>query len=211
MPKVLIVEDDQILAGNIKEWLQSEKFSVDIAADGEQALHELRFYNYDVVVLDWMLPSISGLEICKEVRRHANSIPILMLTGKSDINEKETGLDAGADDYLTKPFHMRELTARLRALLRRQPHLVSSSMELDDIVLDLTNRRVTRIGQRYICYRASTLFRIPHEASESSIQRRRLAGSRLADKLRHISRVSTHLRCQATLQNRNRRQTEEAA
>src|ERR1700733_9075836 len=105
MAKVLLVEDDLILSDNISEWLKLEHYLVDSVSNGSEALDRLRFYQFDVIILDWMIPGVVGVDVCKEFRAHGGTTPILMLTGKKSISEKELGLDAGADDYLTKPFH----------------------------------------------------------------------------------------------------------
>jgi len=146
MAKVLLVEDDRDLTHTIRTWLESESHMVEIVHDGEQGLERLRISNYDVVILDWSLPGISGLQILKTFRAERGSTPILMLTGKSGIEDKTTGLDGGADDYLTKPFNMKELCSRVRALLRRaQPH-PSNVLQVGDLVCDPTMHRVTKGG-----------------------------------------------------------------
>lgn len=119
MAKILIVEDDADLSGRVNEWLTFEKHSVEQSFDGNDADEKLRFYKYELVVLDLNLPGMSGLAVCRNFRASGGATPILILTGKDAVQEKEEGLDSGADDYLTKPFHMRELSARVRALLRR--------------------------------------------------------------------------------------------
>src|SRR5581483_4128673 len=103
----------------VKDWLTFEHHMVETADNGKDGLEKLQYYQYDVIVLDWELPEMTGIEICKQFRSAGGKTPVLMLTGKGTIVDKETGFDAGADDYLTKPFHMKELSVRLRALLRR--------------------------------------------------------------------------------------------
>jgi two-component system, OmpR family, response regulator PhoP len=112
MAKILLIEDDSVLASTVCDWLTAERHNVDRAGDGADGLEKLRFYKYDLVILDWMLEHLSGIEILQEMRRLSIFTPVLMLTGRDSLNDKETGLDAGADDYLTKPFHMKELSAR---------------------------------------------------------------------------------------------------
>src|SRR5476649_1812468 len=119
MAKVLVVEDDVGLSRTVKDWLTFEHYLVETANNGRHAMEMLNVYQYDVVVLDWELPELTGPEIAKQFRDRGGTTPILLLTGKSSVNEKETGFDSGADDYLTKPFHLKELSLRLRALLRR--------------------------------------------------------------------------------------------
>lgn len=147
MAKILIVEDNSELADNISEWLSGEKHNVDCCGDGTRAVAFLDTYEYDVIVLDWSLPGMSGLEICKQFRSRGGVTPILMLTGRRTVDDKESGLDAGADDYLTKPFEMRELSARIRALLRRAPSPPADLLTAADIILDKQGRRVTKSGK----------------------------------------------------------------
>ncbi len=119
MAKILIVEDDLELCTRIVEWLTFEQHTVEAVHDGREGSERLKFYTYELVILDWQLPNMTGLEICKKFRAGGGFTPILMLTGKGEVSDKEEGLDSGADDYLVKPFHMKELSARLRALMRR--------------------------------------------------------------------------------------------
>jgi len=147
MSKVLIVEDDRGLAKLIGDWLSSERHTSEHVEDGSEALQRLKVYDYDLVILDWNLPGTSGLEILKDYRGRGGSAPVLMLTGKGDITDKESGLDAGADDYLTKPFHPRELSARLRALLRRPQQYMDDVLKFAGLVLDRVNYKVTRDGE----------------------------------------------------------------
>jgi len=121
MPKVLLVEDDEELAEVLKHTLGSRGFTVQSATNGQQALELLRVNQYDVIVLDWMIPELSGIDLCRRLRSAGNKSPILMLTARTSDDDTEAGLDAGADDYLTKPFENKVLAARLRALLRRPP------------------------------------------------------------------------------------------
>ncbi len=139
MAKVLLVEDDEEVAHMVLDWLQGQLHVVDVIANGLEALELLLRSQYDVVVLDWGLPGISGIEILQSMRKHAIATPVLMLTGRSALAEKESGLDQGADDYLTKPFEMREFGARLRALLRRPAQVQTDRLELAGISLDSGN------------------------------------------------------------------------
>ncbi|MBS1957338.1 MAG: response regulator transcription factor [Cyanobacteria bacterium SZAS-4] len=116
---ILLVEDEPEMASIIRAWLQSQSYKVDVVPSGEVALESLQRQSYDLVILDWMLPGVSGLEVCQRFRATRGDSLIIMLTNKSKITEKTLGLDSGADDYLTKPFNLRELSARIRALLRR--------------------------------------------------------------------------------------------
>ena len=146
MPKILLVEDDKDLALLVSQWLQSENYSLDIANDGMEGYEFLRQGHYDVAILDWDLPRMSGVEIVLKYRAAKGITPILMLTGKGAISEKEEGLDAGADDYLPKPFHMRELSARLRALTRRPTTTVSKILTVGNLELDIVKHRLSRDG-----------------------------------------------------------------
>jgi DNA-binding response OmpR family regulator len=147
MAKILIVEDDKPLCELIVDWLTGEKHTPDAVHKGNEGLDRLKFYSYDVVILDWELPGLSGPEVCKQFRDGGGRTPILMLTGKKEIEDKTTGLDAGADDYLTKPFHMLELSARLRALLRRSSSDASRTLlTAGHISLDPVSRQVLSNG-----------------------------------------------------------------
>lgn len=147
MAKIVVVEDDQDLVNLIKGILAVERHTVESVQNGREAVTMLQMYPYDLVILDWMLPGKLGTEICKEYRDKGGSAPILMLTSKADIEDKEKGLDAGADDYLTKPFHPKELSARVRALLRRPQTVVSKTLAVGDIMLDPNQVIVKKGGQ----------------------------------------------------------------
>lgn len=147
MAKILVVEDDVDFALTVEHALTTSNHTVEMAHDGESAMEYLRQGQYDVIILDWQLPDIEGIEILSKFRARGGATPVLMLTGKSQIKDKEAGLDGGADDYLTKPFDARELVARVRALLRRQIVAPSSSLSMHDIVLDSTKHRLTKGGK----------------------------------------------------------------
>lgn len=148
MPKVIVIEDDSGLNRMIREWLVfSERHTVEYTENGSEGLDKLLSSEFDAVVLDWELPGKSGIEILKEYRASGGRAPILMLTGKGTMVDKEAGFDAGADDYLTKPFHMKELSARLRALIRRGGGTVSNVLQLRDIEMEPGAFKVTRAGQ----------------------------------------------------------------
>jgi DNA-binding response OmpR family regulator len=147
MAKLLMIEDDIELANKVSEWLQFEKFTVDVAHTGADGNHFLAAYQYDAIMLDWQLPDASGVDICKNFRLRGGLTPILFLTGRDAIEHKEQGLDAGADDYLTKPFHLKELTARLRALLRRAPGLVPQTIKCANLTLETSTFRVENDGK----------------------------------------------------------------
>lgn len=144
MPKILLIEDDAGLNRMIREWLTFERNEVDFAENGREGLDKLLCYEYDCIILDWELPEMSGIDILQKFRATGRPTPVLMLTGKSTIGDKEEGFNTGADDYLTKPFHMKELSARLRALMRRNFINVSTVVEGKGIRLDSVSFRVQR-------------------------------------------------------------------
>lgn len=146
---VLIVEDHNDLAANIGDYLEAGHINVDYAADGFQALSLCGQNNYDAIVLDVMLPGIEGFEVCRRLREELNlTIPIIMLTARDTLEDKLTGFDQGADDYLVKPFEMKELEARLIAQIRRnRGELDSGSLQVGDLVFDLKAMRITRAGE----------------------------------------------------------------
>lgn len=146
VPKILLVEDDKDLSLTISTWLTTQNFSVDTAFDGSEGYEYLKRGRYEVVILDWNLPGMTGVELARQFRFDGGTTPILMLTGKGSIEEKEQGLDSGADDYLTKPFAMRELSARLRALARRAHSPVSDTLKIGSIELDPDKRIVMKNG-----------------------------------------------------------------
>jgi DNA-binding response OmpR family regulator len=147
MAKVLVVEDDRSLLVELKQWLEVENYVVETAWDGRKALELLKAYHYDLIVLDWDLPYVNGLELLRDLRQRRDTTPVLMLTGKVEIEEKESGLDFGADDYLTKPFQFRELSARLRSLLRRASGLSESVLKVGGIAMDCSAKRVVAGSQ----------------------------------------------------------------
>lgn len=147
MAKILIVEDDQDVSFSLQNYLTMEKFHVEVADNGAEGLEKMRFYQYDVIILDWRLPDISGIEVLKQYRGAGGRTPVLMLTGRQDTADKETGLDSGADDYLTKPFHAKELSARIRALLRRPAVFQSDILRARDLALDVKARKLSKGGR----------------------------------------------------------------
>ena len=151
-PYVLVVEDEDALATLLQYNLEKEGYDVGLAADGEEALTQVDERLPDLVVLDWMLPKVSGIEVCRRLRAGAKTrnLPIVMLTARGEESDRVRGLDTGADDYLVKPFAMGELTARLRAVLRRiRPGLAEDRIRHGDIVIDRVAHRVKR-GEREI-------------------------------------------------------------
>jgi two-component system copper resistance phosphate regulon response regulator CusR len=145
--RVLVAEDDLSLAGLLRKWLAEHAYAVDVAPDGERALYQAAVAEYDVIVLDVGLPGRSGLDVCRELRARGSRVPVLMLTARDAVADRVAGLDAGADDYLTKPFALAELLARLRALLRRGPALAPGVITVGDLVVDTHAQRATRAGR----------------------------------------------------------------
>ena len=146
---ILLVEDNRQIAEAVGEFLERRGYSVDYAADGASGLHLAVTGSYDVIVLDLMLPGLDGLELCRKLRKDAKkATPVLMLTARDTLEDKLVGLEAGADDYLVKPFEVRELEARLRALIRRDRRQVSSELlTVGDMTLDTATLRLVRGGQ----------------------------------------------------------------
>lgn len=136
--RILICEDEIDLADGLCAILKGNKYSVDVVYDGEEALTYLEAENYDAVVLDIMMPKVDGITVLKTIRENGNSIPVIMLTAKSELDDKIVGLDSGADDYLTKPFEVKELLARLRAITRRKENITDNVLTFGNITLNRT-------------------------------------------------------------------------
>ena len=145
--RILVVEDDKKVAGFIQQGLQQEGQAVDVAHDGEVGAYHVENFEYDLVILDLMLPRLPGLEILRRVKASKPHLPVLILTAKSDLEDKVAGLDSGADDYLIKPFAYAELSARVRALLRRTAK-EDIKLRVADLEMDTTTRTVKRSGRR---------------------------------------------------------------
>lgn len=146
--RVLVVEDDSALAAVIARGLREASYAVDVVTDGAAAVYHAAVNTYDAIVLDVMLPGQDGFEVCREIRGRANHTPVLMLTARDTITDKVTGLDAGADDYLTKPFDFAELLARLRALLRRGAAVLPQTIAVGDVEIDTAGQYVLHDGRR---------------------------------------------------------------
>jgi DNA-binding response OmpR family regulator len=147
MAKILLVEDEPDFSVLISSLLSSDHHTVETVAMGEEAVELLKTYQFDCLILDWNLPGISGLDVCKHFREGGGKTPILMLTARVHVDEKSEGLDAGADDYLTKPFELKELSARVRALLRRPTNFSGKSLKVGQLEMDVSNYRVSRGGE----------------------------------------------------------------
>lgn len=145
--RILVVEDSETIASAIKEGLEQEGYAVDVEHDGESGFRTALYEPYDVIVLDVMLPSKDGVTVCRELRENKVTTPVLMLTAKTQNGDVVTGLDAGADDYLGKPFSFDVLLARLRALLRRPKETLHDTLKVADIELDTASRTVARAGK----------------------------------------------------------------
>ncbi len=145
--RVLVVEDEEGIAKFLKAGLESEYFAVDFANDGEQGSYLARTNDYDIIILDNMLPKKNGAEVCDDIRKDGKNTPIIMLSARAEMSIKVELLNKGADDYLTKPFSLEELLARIRALLRRPSHFSSEILEIDTLVLDTKKHLVTRNGK----------------------------------------------------------------
>lgn len=148
MAKILVVEDDAEVLNSVTKILESDHHTVEKAQNGADGWFHMISFDYDLILLDWMLPDKQGLDVMKDYRASGGKTPILMLTGKNTISEKEQGLDFGADDYLTKPFAGRELSARVRALLRRPALAADNVLSAADLLLDPVKYLVTKNGQQ---------------------------------------------------------------
>jgi two-component system, OmpR family, copper resistance phosphate regulon response regulator CusR len=145
--RLLLVEDDARIARFVAKGLREQAYAVDVTANGDDALYEAAINSYDLVILDVMIPGRNGFEVCRELRRARQRMPILMLTARDAVEDRVSGLDHGADDYLTKPFEFRELLARLRALLRRSGELRPAQITVADLVLDTGAQSISRAGR----------------------------------------------------------------
>lgn len=144
---ILVVEDEVKITRFIRRGLEMEHYTVDVAYNGEEALEKIELNTYDLIILDIMLPKKSGIEVLQDLRSQKIETPVIMLTAKDTIEDRVAGLDAGADDYLVKPFAFGELVARIRALLRREKTVKTTKLQIDDLVLDPATHEVTRGGK----------------------------------------------------------------
>ena len=142
--RILLVEDQSDAAQILAKGLREQSYAVDIAPDGEAALYQASINDYDLILLDVMLPRRNGIEVCQGLRAGDSAVPILMLTARDAVHDRVLGLDSGADDYLTKPFDFHELLARIRALLRRGPELQQENLQIADLVINTRARRASR-------------------------------------------------------------------
>jgi len=144
--RILVIEDEKKIADFIKRGLKEEGYAVDTAYDGAEGQFLSKTNDYDLILLDLMLPKIDGLTLCKTLKKEGNITPIIMLTAKDTLEDKVTGLDSGADDYLTKPFAFEELLARIRAVLRKKEAATATILKAGDLMLDLVTHKVQRAG-----------------------------------------------------------------
>ncbi|HYX28001.1 MAG TPA: response regulator transcription factor [Pyrinomonadaceae bacterium] len=145
--RILLVEDEPRMANVVAKGLRENSYAVDLAEDGDDALYQAAINDYDLIVLDVLLPKRDGFQVCRELRGRDDATPVLMLTARATIDDRVDGFDAGADDYLTKPFSFRELLARVRALLRRDAHLLPDIYQLEDLTIDSASHRVSRAAR----------------------------------------------------------------
>jgi two-component system copper resistance phosphate regulon response regulator CusR len=145
--RILVVEDERVAAEVLAKGLREHAYAVDVAGDGATALEQAGTNDYDLIILDILLPRLNGLDVCRRLRAEGLSAPILMLTARGGPDQRVEGLDVGADDYLPKPYHFPELLARVRALLRRGPALRPSVLSFHDLSVDTRARRVERAGE----------------------------------------------------------------
>lgn len=146
--RLLVVEDEIHLQNIIKKRLVRERYSVDACGDGKEALDYLEMAEYDGVILDIMLPGMSGIDVLKYIRKQGNHVPVLFLTARDSIGDRVEGLDCGADDYLVKPFAFEELLARIRVMLRKRQEVPTDELTLADLTVDVRSHQVTRAGRR---------------------------------------------------------------
>jgi heavy metal response regulator len=142
--RILLVEDEPNAALMLAKGLREQTYAVDVTGDGEAALEQAYLNQYDLIILDVMLPGKDGFAVCRQLRESGSSVPVIMLTARDTVEDRIEGLDTGADDYVTKPFHFRELLARVRALLRRQPTMRPETIHLADLTIDTRARQVWR-------------------------------------------------------------------
>lgn len=148
--KILVVEDEKDLNRVITKHLKKNNYSVDSCFDGEQALDYVLYGEYDLIITDIMMPKIDGYEFIKQLRVKGNSTPVIMLTAKDSLDDKILGLDSGADDYIVKPFEFDELLARIRVLMRRNYEFATNIIQVDDVVLDISKKQVTRSSESIV-------------------------------------------------------------
>ena len=148
--RILLAEDDRRIANLVSKGLRENSYAVDVANDGEEALYQVSINDYDLIILDVMMPLKDGFEVCQELRNSGNKTPILILTARDAVEDRISGLDFGADDYLVKPFEFSELLARLRALLRRKSEIRPPKIVIADLEIDTVSQKVWRGGNEIL-------------------------------------------------------------
>src|SRR5215813_11224981 len=146
--RILLVEDDPRIARFVSRGLREESYAVDVTGNGDEAVYKASINDYDAVILDLLLPGCDGFQVCRSIRAQGSVVPIIMLTARDTVQDRITGLDSGADDYLTKPFAVAELLARLRALMRRGHMVRPATIKIADLLLDTRAKQVTRSGKQ---------------------------------------------------------------
>jgi DNA-binding response OmpR family regulator len=144
--RILVIEDDPAIAAMIRQGLESARYTVQLASDGVSGLNLALEENFQLIVLDVMLPGMNGWAVCERLRQRRNRVPVLMLSARGQVDDRVRGLDSGADDYLPKPFELSELLARIRALLRREMVHQTRVIQIADLSIDTVQRRVVRAG-----------------------------------------------------------------
>ncbi len=174
--RVLVAEDDEGLRSVLERGLRENGYAVDATSNGEQALNYLRTYDYDVAILDWRMPVLSGLDVIRRLRQSGSALPILMLTARDAASDRVAGLDEGADDYLVKPFDFGELLARVRALQRREPVLKGLVISVGDLHLDTNSREVSFGSSRpHLTATELSILEILMRRSPAVVRRRSIA------------------------------------
>ena len=192
---ILLVEDHDDLAASIGDYLESSGFAMDYAADGAIALNLLAENTYDAIILDLMLPKIDGIRVCERLRERGDGTPILMLTARDQLEDKVTGFNAGADDYLVKPFEMEELNARIKALIRRaRGEMSDGALRVGDLVFDPRTMRVERGGERLNLSPTSTrILKVLMRESPRLVSREQLENELWGDMLPDSDTLRSHM------------------
>jgi len=192
---ILLVEDHDDLAASIGDYLEAAGYAMDYAADGAIALNLLDENSYDIIILDLMLPKIDGIRVCERLRERGDGTPVLMLTARDQVEDKVSGFNAGADDYLVKPFAMEELSARLRALIRRaRGEMADGALRVGDLVFDPRTMRVEREGQRVVLSPTSArILKVLMRESPRLVSREQLENELWGDLLPDSDTLRSHM------------------
>ena len=192
---ILLVEDHDDLAASIGDYLEAAGYAMDFAADGAIALNLMEENPYDIIILDLMLPKIDGIRVCERLRERGDGTPILMLTARDQVEDKVNGFEAGADDYLVKPFAMEELSARLKALIRRaRGEMSDGALRVGDLVFDPRTMRVEREGQRVVLSPTSArILKVLMRESPRLVSREQLENELWGDLLPDSDTLRSHM------------------